>query len=1018
MNLFTLPPDAPFLDAIAGAWLARSGTDEPLASARGLILLPTRRAARALAEAFLRVSGGRALVLPRITAIGALDEAPLELSGVLDLPPPVDPSLRLAALARLILGMGGTYGAPETADRAWALAAELAALMDEAERAEIDLAARLPGAADPAFAAHWAVTVEFLRIVTATWPRWLEEQGLANPTARAVALLDAQAHAWERQAPEDPVWLLGSTGGIPAVGRLARVVARLPGGAVVLPGLDLALDEAAWAALDQQHPQAGLRMLLDRLGATRADVRLWPLSGGGDAPHAVGSGASGSGASGSDATGRAGAGVPAGRVALLRWALLPGTALHDWQDRTADADDALSGLFRLDPDDPREEAAAIALILRGALERPGARAALVTPDRALAARVAAELLRYGVIADDSAGERLAETPPAVLLRLLVRAVADDLAPVPLLALLKHPLAAAALAPAACRAAARALEIAILRGPRPPPGLTGLRTAIAGLAPDARAPHEAFLARVEACLAPALRMEAGVAAAPAEALDGLIDAAERLAATDDADGPARLWAGEEGAALAEHLSALRDALPLLPDQRRAVFPALLDAMLEGPVVRSRRGLRGREGVEHPRVFIWGLLEARLQQADTMVLGGLVEGVWPPAVDPGPWLSRPMRATIGLPSPEEAVGQAAHDFVSAACAAPEVVLSCPRRRDGAPAVPARWLARIEAFLNGRGAALAAHPALGWARALDQPAGPPRAAVPPAPRPPVARRPRRLSVTEIETWLRDPYAIYARHVLRLVPLDPVEQETDAADYGTLVHRGLHAFLAEAGTRWPPGAAARLRHHLLAALHRAGLRPALANWWAPRLERIADWVAETERDHRAPHPVAALWPELSGKWDLLRPGGRFELRGRADRIERWADGRLAILDYKTGRPPSPGEVAAGLAPQLLLEAAMAEAGGFGPERIGTVAELAYWHVSGGYEPGKAVSLFNGDPAAIATAVAEAAGALGALIDAFDNPARAYLSQPHPGRAPRFPAYAQLARVAEREAAGEGDGE
>ncbi len=997
MNLFTLPPDAPFLDAIAAAWLARAGTDDPLATARGLILLPTRRAARALAEAFLRVSGGRALVLPRIIAIGALDEAPLELSGALDLPPPVDSPLRLAALAQLILGMGGAYGTPDTADRAWALAAELAALMDEAERAEIDLGARLPAAADPAFAAHWAVTVAFLHIVTATWPRWLDEQGLVNPTARAVTLLDAQAAAWERQAPADPVWLLGSTGGIPAVGRLARVVARLPEGAVVLPGLDLALDEAAWEALDPQHPQAGLRMLLDRLGATRSDVRIWPQPPAAD-PITVR--------------------VPAGRVALLRRALLPGTALDDWQDRTADATDALSGLFRLDPDDPREEAAAIALMLRGALERPGARAALVTPDRALAARVTAELLRYGVIADDSAGEKLAETPPAVLLRLLVRAVADDLAPVPLLALLKHPLAAAGLAPAACRAAARALEIAILRGPRPPPGLTGLRTVIAGLAPDARARHDAFLARMETCLAPALRIEAGVAAAPAEALDGLIAAAERLAATDDAEGPARLWAGEEGAALAEHLGALREALPLLPDQRRAVFPALLDAVLEGPVVRSRRALRGREGTEHPRVFIWGLLEARLQQADTIVLGGLVEGVWPPAVDPGPWLSRPMRARIGLPSPEEAVGQAAHDFVSAACAAPEVVLSCPRRRDGAPAVPARWLARIEAFLAGRGAALPVHSALGWARTLDQPDGPPRAAAPPAPRPPLGRRPRRLSVTEIETWLRDPYAIYARHVLRLAPLDPVEQETDAADYGTLVHRGLHAFLAEAGARWPPGAAARLRHHLLAALQRAGLRPALANWWAPRLERIADWVAETERDRRAPHPVAALWPELPGKWELARPGGRFELHGRADRIERWADGRLAIVDYKTGRPPSPGEVAAGLAPQLLLESAMAEAGGFGPERIEAVAELAYWHVSGGYVPGKVVSLFKGDQAAIAAAVSAAAAALAALIDAFDDPARAYLSQPHPGRAPRFPEYAQLARVAERAAAGEGDAE
>ena len=253
--------------------------------------------------------------------------------------------------------------------------------------------------------------------------------------------------------------------------------------------------------------------------------------------------------------------------------------------------------------------------------------------------------------------------------------------------------------------------------------------------------------------------------------------------------------------------MQAALPLLPDQRRDVLPGLLDAVLEGEVVRSRRALRGRDGTEHPRVFIWGLLEARLQTADVMVLGGLAEGVWPPASDPGAWLSRPMRATVGLPSPEEIVGQSAHDFVVLrVCAAPTVVLSCPRRRDGAPVVPARWLTRLETLLAGQGTALPQHPAAAWVRALDQPADGPRPVRPPRPCPPVALRPRRLSVTEIETWLRDPYAIHARHVLRLNSLRPLDEATDAADYGSLVHAGLHHFLAEHGTRWPADAADRL--------------------------------------------------------------------------------------------------------------------------------------------------------------------------------------------------------------------
>ncbi len=1000
MNLFTVPLHLPFLDAVATEWLARGG--EPLDASRGLILLPTRRAARALAEAFLRVSGGRALLLPRITALGALDEAPLALAGSLELPPAVEPAQRLAALARMILAMGGADGAPKGADRAWRLAEELAALMDEAELAEVDLAARLPDAADPAFARHWARTLEFLRIVTAAWPDWLAEQRMMNPAARQVALLDAQAAAWARNPPDARVLVAGATGGIPAVARLARVVARLPMGAVVLPGVDLGLSGAAWDALEPSHPQAGLRRLLHGLGATRGDVAVWPVF---DEPRLV--------SSSSAFADHDGEGVPACRTGLLRRALLPGAALVDWQDERGEQGET-AGLFRLDAADQQQEATAIALVLRQALERPGARAALVTPDRALAGRVASELLRWGVVADDSAGEPLADTPPAVFLRLLARAVAEELAPVPLLALLKHPLAGAGLAPAACRAAARALELACLRGPRPAPGLTGLRLALELASAQRRADATALLARLETCLEPALRIAAGIEVAPHEALSGLIEAAERLATTDETEGQARLWAGEEGAALAERLSAVLATLPVLPDQKRGVIPGLLDAVLVGAAVRGRRALRGRDGAEHPRVFIWGLLEARLQAVDVMVLGGLAERVWPPAADPGPWLSRPMRARAGLPSPEEQVGQAAHDFVSAACAAPVVVLSCPRRRDGAPAVPARWLTRLEAFLTGRGTALAVHPAAAWAQALDQPDGPARPVRPPTPCPAVARRPRKLSVTEIETWLRDPYAIHARHVLRLRPLDPLEQETDAADYGALVHAGLHRFLEEHGVRWPPNAALKLREHLVGALVRAGLRETLRNWWAPRLERIADWVAEIEVERRSRFAPVGIRSEVPGTWEMLRPGGRFTLAGRADRIERRADGSMAILDYKTGTVPSQTEVDAGLAPQLPLEAVMAAAGGFGPECDGAVAELAYWRITGGFVPGEARSLFKGDPAAVALAAGTAAQALGALIDAFDDPERCYLSQPHPGRAPRFPDYAQLARVAEWVAAGE----
>jgi ATP-dependent helicase/nuclease subunit B len=503
----------------------------------------------------------------------------------------------------------------------------------------------------------------------------------------------------------------------------------------------------------------------------------------------------------------------------------------------------------------------------------------------------------------------------------------------------------------------------------------------------------------------------------DALAAIIEAGERLATTVDTPGPSRLWAGEEGAALAERLAAVQAVTPMLPDQRRGVLPGFLDAVLEGAVVRGRRAVRGRDGAEHPRVFIWGLLESRLQSVGRLVLGGLAEGVWPPQTDPGPWLSRPMRRRVGLPSPEVVVGQAAHDFLAATCSAREVVLSCPTRRDNAPAVPARWLTRLDALLAGQGLpGLPGHPAADWARAMDLPVGGPRPVKPPRPNPPVSLRPRRLGVTAIETWLRDPYAIHARHILRLEKLKPLDEETDAADYGELVHTALHRFLAEVGSAWPPGAAARLRRMMDVTLRGEGLRPALIAWWAPRLTRIADWVAEQEIMRRSKSPPAQVKSEVAGEITLHRPGGPFTLRGRADRIEKRADGTLTILDYKTGSVPTRRAVEQGFASQLLLEAAMAEEGGFGPGFTAASTELLYWRLTGGVRPGEETALFQKKDDDLASRVAEAKAALERLIDDFDD-GRPYLSHPNAAWAPRYADYAQLARVAEWSQAGEDGG-
>ncbi len=978
--LGSVEASAPFADTVARAWLASCGND-PVRSGDGLILVPTRRATRTLADAFMRAAPGPALLLPRINAIGdaeAATRAPIA-SGLAPLAPSIEPTLRLALLSRLVLARGGRDGAPRTLDRAWPLAVELARLLDEAAREGVALGDALRTLAPAALAAHWEITLDFLRIVTEAWPAILAERGVLDPAERQARLLRDLAAHWTASPSPVPVWLAGVNAATGPEAALARAIASMPDGRVLLPGLDLAIDEEDWEAIGPVHPQAGLKQLLGRIGVRRDEVA--PVAAPGEAR--------------------------AGRVALLRRALLPAQAVaRRWREDAAGLD--IAGVSLLVASDEQEEAVAIALALRDAIEDGRTEASLVTPDRLLARRVVAELARFGVVADDSAGEALAETPPAVLVRLVATVLAEGWAPATLLALLRHPLAAFGTDRASCRLAARALELGALRGPRLPPGPDAIRRALGSGARTVRA--RTLLGRIEVALSPLAALVAAERVPPSRLLDGLIEAAERVAATDDEPGSATLWAGVEGDALAAHLASLRDAVHGFDPEPPLILPSLLEGSMVGIAVHGAPSLRGRQArTLHDRVTIRGLLEARGQGPDFLVLGGLVETVWPGIADTGPWMGRTMRSEVGLPSPEERLGAEAHDFAMLVASADRVVLSRSERRDRAPTVASRWLARIEACLHGTGLALPLHPAVGWARRLDRPAGPPVPVAPPSPRPPLHARPRKLSVTAIEIWQQDPYAIHARYVLGIRPLPDLEEDEDHALFGTVVHAGLADALG-AGMR----DADAIERALGRALDLRSVRPGLAAWWRPRLSRIAAFVAEREAEAGGTSLVVV---EREGTVVLEGPGGAFTLTGRADRIERGGDGAVTILDYKTGTPPTRAEVREGWASQLPLEAAMARLGGFGDEFGGRgTAALVHWKLSGGVLPGKVASLVGEEAA---TAADAAWDGLRALIAAYDDPDTPYLAQPHPGRVPRFPRFAALARVGEwRLASGGDDGE
>ncbi len=1002
-RLYTIAPGGPFVDALAAGMLARLGDGDPFALARATVLLPTRRAVRSLREAFGRVSGGRALLLPRMMPLGDIDEDELIVINAPDADAAFQPVIgglrRQLLLARLVLSFGGARWSEADPAQAAELAAELARLLDSLETERIDFSAlEKLSPDDENLARHWGDVLTFLRIITEHWPAHLKEEGAVGPAQHRDALLAARARAWAAAPPSGWVVAAGSTGSIPATAHLLACVAGLPQGCVVLPGLDRDTPDAIWADLPETHAQFGLARLLKHMDVARAAVRDWDEDW--PSPKAP---------------------LHAAPRARIIGAALSGDVRTPVDDDIAKA---CAGLTWVECPAPAEEAAVIALALRGALENTEATAALVTPDRDLARRVAARLKRWDIAVDDSAGCPLATSPAATFLRLVAEMAAGRLAAVPLLACLKHPLAAAGLARKAHLDRVRDLDRLVLRGPATGPGLESLLARVNLAAEDATRRHQPeTAARIEALapwlegiaarLAPLTEMMRGSPRDVATLARAHGAVAEALAATDDTSGAARLWRGDEAEPLAAFISDLAASSAGFPPLRGRDYPALFNALLAGRVVRPRFG-------RHPRLHIWGPLEARLQHADVMILGGLNEGTWPPDAGNDPWMSRPMRKSLGLPLPERRIGLAAHDFAQAFCAG-QVILTRAHRVGGTPTVPSRWLQRLANTLGeARTKALKREGAI-WLKRVEAAEHrlPPLLAARPAPKPDLKLRPRRLSVTEIETWQINPYAIYARHVLRLSPLDPIAADPGAAERGSFIHDVMEKFHQQFPKGVPDGGAATFFQALCdiatEVLGPKGIAPGLRAIWGPRFVDIAHWVAAEEVRRRAVlRPLAA---ETTGRLRIEAKGGPFILTGRADRVDAHGDGRLEIVDYKTGAPPTQTDQKRGFAPQLPLLAAMAEAGVLDGVRPAEVADMAYWHLKGGVDGGL-VQRFAREPGIeTADAVRAALDGLRKLIDLFDDNDTPYAAYPVPGRMPRFDDYDHLARAPEWATDTGGDG-
>ena len=884
------------------------------------ILVPTRRAARALEEKLFALCKRKALLLPKVRPIGDSDEE-LIAEQLPDerLPDAISRTGQLFLMLTLIdewardnpqLPLAADVNASRS--QALGLAQSLVELVAQLETEEVAVNF-VSVFADLDLAEHRLTIISLLDLVQEQLPKRLHDLGLMGPAARRNAALRLEAKRIADGGEAGPIIAAGSTGTNPATRTLLKAIASHPQGAVVLPGLDLGLDEDSWSIIGPGHPQHAMKILLADFEIARAHVQVL-------APETA-------------------------RQALLREVMRPAETTDKWSGQTTLPSGALRGLTLIEAPDRHLEARAIALLLRETLETPGKTAALVTPDRDLGQQVAAELLRWNAEVDDSGGEPLIRFGRAQLCQLLIDCLEDDFAPAAVVALLTHPAVTLGLGPTMARSLAHLFELALLRQDLPPQG---------------PADFSSTLQRMRGVIARDHHAHRLLKAMDDMAWSALEDFTLRLASA-----LVPLTQGKT-APLADHVIALADCLAALApveDEAEPVeraFTAVMEALrLDSPhhPVGSLRRACGsivwtlqqetlRRIPGYTRLAIYGLAEARMIEADLVVLGGLNESIWPAAVDPGPWVNRSMRTSLALAQPERDIGVTAHDFVQNLLHR-TVVATWSKRVGTTPVMPSRWVLRLRALLQAGGIAAEAQleqNVLLLAAALDRP-GKNAPVSMPQPKPDPILRPRSFSVTEIEKLIRDPYAIFARRILDLEALPSLGTTVEPSLRGMMFHDALSRYVQENAS-----SLAELLAIGEAVFAPSMSHPEVRHFWWPRFKRMAKAFIAEDADLMA--DVAARLVERSGHVMFTAGGAEHKLRARADRLDVTARGRVRFIDYKTGSVPSSKQVESGLNPQLTLEAAILMHGSFGDTLPSEVDDLRYIQISGGKPPVEVTSL------------------------------------------------------------------
>ncbi len=958
-NIFNIAQSCSLVDVLAKKF-SRIYADNPLELANVLFLLPNRRACVSLRDAFVRDNGLKPSILPQIVPIADADEDEIFLNGsansevLRQLPPAIDNYERLFLFTRLIISKPAEYGLPEmTFAQAFALAQDLAKLMDVFYNEQLSFDG-LKNLVPEQYAVHWQETLNFLQIISKYWPQILQERGLCDMVNRKNALLKAQAEIWQNNKPSGQVVAAGITALFPGLKQLLKTIKNLPNGEIYFYGLDKQLEDEAWEQADESHPQYELKQLLEFLQISRFEVK--------DAvkPH------------------------NAAREKLVSEMMRPALSTLEWRSLSADSlpSEATENLHLITTEDMGQEASAIAVIMRDTLNTASKTAALVTTDRNLARRVAAELERWQIKIDDSAGKPLHLTPVGIYLRSILEVLEADFSDSSVLALLKSPFIRLNSDLASVRRRVRDYELALRT-----PAYSGIKKEI----PEKLLQDVVLLKQT---IRPLAELYANPQADFTVLLQTHLQVAEALSGSKNGGGDKVLWCGDDGRKAAALFSKVLPQLKVLEQIDPKQYAAVLTRLMATETVRPLYGT-------HPRLKILGPIEARFNQYDVVIIGEVNEGVWPVLPSSDPWMSRPMKKDFGMPLPEKAIGVMAADFCQLMCA-PEVYLTRAKRVTGTPMNKSRWLLRLETVLKAYGKeaeTLLDYKYTSLARLQDTPAVQDKIVVP-APKPPIESRPRRLSASWLERLICDPYSVFAAKILRLKQLDAPDKDLSFADYGNLIHGILEEFNTKFPQELPSDAREQLINIGLNKFQSAEISAELRAFWWPSFLKTVDWVLAQEAICRP--DIKQIYNEVEGQMEFAAPAGPFIAEARADRLNFNKDGSIDIIDYKTGSIRSNKQVHAGYAPQLPIEGLIAASGGFSKNGrkipTGKVNKLSYWRLGN-----KITEITETDKV-----LAQTRENLQKLISAFDFETTPYLARPNPKYVPKYSEYDHLERIKE----------